>query len=174
MQVVDDQGKLLGWVSVLDAGLLLVLLVAVITLVLGAPQQVGGVVQLGNVPIQSVEVDLLVRGVSSRDLAPFQTGDSASVIIRNQPYGRVEITEIETVPVPVPLVLADGEIDLADAADPYRLDLLLTLAGEAQVAKDGVVLGNNKVKIGTPLELETPAATLGGTVVDVRFSPQDP
>ncbi len=174
MKVLDEQGKLLGWISILDAGFVLVLIVAVITLVLGAPQQVGGVVQLENVPIQPVEVDLLVRGVNSRDLSPIQTGNIASVIIRNQPYGRVEITEIETVPVPVPLVLADGEIDLADAEDPYRLDLLLTLAGDAQVAKDGVVLGNSKVKIGTPLELETPDATLGGTVVDVRFSPQAP
>jgi Domain of unknown function (DUF4330) len=45
----------------------------------------------------------------------------------------------------------------------------LTLASKAQITKDGPVLGGEKVKVGTPLELDGPAYNFSSSVIAVRI-----
>jgi len=51
----------------------------------------------------------------------------------------------------------------------FTLDMMITLAGDAQITDDGPVLGNNKVKVGTPLELEGQTFRFNAPVVGVRI-----
>jgi hypothetical protein len=46
--------------------------------------------------------------------------------------------------------------------------LIVTLAGKAQMTDDGIVFGNNKVKIGTPIELEGQTYNFNTSTIDVR------
>lgn len=112
---------------------------------------------------------MIVRGVSSRSLEPFQAGQKADLIIRNQPYGQVEVVRVENVSRTVPVVFPDGRVENLPDPEPYRFDLVFTLRGRGQQTENGIVLGNNRVKVGVPLELETFGYNLRGTVMDVRL-----
>ena len=50
----------------------------------------------------------------------------------------------------------------------YTADMLITLAGDAQITDSGPVLGNNKVKIGVQVELEGEFYDFNTSVVGVR------
>ena len=50
----------------------------------------------------------------------------------------------------------------------YTIDMLITLAGEAQVTDTGPVFGNTKVKVGTPIELDGNLYNFNTSTVDVR------
>jgi hypothetical protein len=51
----------------------------------------------------------------------------------------------------------------------YSQDMILTLAGQAQVTETGAVVGGQKVKIGTLLELEGKEYNFNTSVIDIRF-----
>ena len=51
----------------------------------------------------------------------------------------------------------------------YSSDMLMTLGGNANITDDGPVLGNNKIKIGTPIELEGQTYRFNATIVEVRI-----
>jgi hypothetical protein len=168
MAWVDERGRLFGKVSLLDVGAAVVLLVAIVAVLLVPGRQAGSVVQVGQGSAQTIEVDMIVRGISSRSLDSFEAGSQADLIIRNQPYGQVEVYEIEDVTRTVPLMLPDGTVEQFPDPEAYRRDLVLRLRGQGRTTESGVVLGNNRVKIGVPLELETFDYNLRGTVMEVR------
>ena len=174
MAWIDRQGRLWGKVSLLDLGALFIVLVAAIAVFLLPGQRATSVVQVGNAELIPVEVDLISRGISARSLDTFKTGTKANLIIRNQPYGEVEVTKVENVTRTIPLVFPDGTVKNIPDREAYRLDLVVTLSGQGQKTKDGVVLGNNKVKIGVPLEIETFDYDLRGSVMDVRILTKAP
>jgi hypothetical protein len=169
MRLIDERGRLLGKVSLLDLGALAIVVAAIVAVLFFPGRQVGSVVQVGGGPTLLVEVDMIVRGVSSRSLEPFQAGQKADLIIRNQPYGQVEVVRVENVSRTVPVVFPDGRVENLPDPEPYRFDLVFTLRGRGQRTENGIVLGNNRVKVGVPLELETFSYNLRGTVMDVRL-----
>lgn len=168
MALMDRQGRLLGRISIIDVGALLIVFLALGTIFFLPDRQAGSVVQVGGGPSQRIEVELMVRGISSRTLDPFKEGEKVNLIIRNQPYSQVEILKIENVTRTLPVVFPDGSVKQLPDPEPFRWDLVITLAGEGKSTEDGILLGNNKVKIGTPLELETFTYTLRGSIMSVR------
>ncbi|GAB4217419.1 MAG: DUF4330 domain-containing protein [Synechococcales cyanobacterium] len=166
--MIDSKGRLFGKVSLIDLGAVALLVVALAVVFLLPGQQATSVVQIGQAQPIPVEVDMIARGISARSIDIFQIDSKANLIIRNQPYGQVTVKKVENVSRVVPLVFPDGEVRRITDTEAYRLDVVLTLAGSGQRATDGIVLGNNKVKIGVPLEIETETYNVRGTVMDVR------
>lgn len=169
MAWIDPKGRVLGKISVLDLGALIILIVAIASVLFFPGKQVGSVVQLGNTPTVPVEVDMIIRGISTRSLDPFVAGGQANLIIRNQTYGQVDVLKVEDVSREIPLVMPDGEIRFIPDPEPFRKDVVMTLQGQGQKTDDSIVLGNNKVKIGMSLELETFDYNIRGTVMEVRL-----
>ncbi|MBD2343381.1 DUF4330 domain-containing protein [Anabaena subtropica] len=174
MAILDSKGRLFGKVNILDLGALLVI-VMVIFGIFVFPGTSGTVAQVGAKTIP-LEVDLAVRGLNVRDPEQlfengFKKGGKTKVIIRNQPYGEIEIKSVQLLPRTVVVSQPDGSVkELPDPkANNFSTDMLLTLNGNAQVTKDGPVLGNSKVKIGMPFELEGFNYNFNATVIDVRL-----
>ncbi|NEO29496.1 MAG: DUF4330 domain-containing protein [Symploca sp. SIO3C6] len=171
MAILDSKGRLFGKVSILDLGAIFVILLVIVGIFF-FPGTSGSVAQLS--PTQSVEVDVIVRGLSVRDpealLQQFQEEKKTNIIIRNQPYGQVEIKSVQSLPRTVIVPQPDGSVKaLPDPRrDAYSTNMLLTFGGKAQKTKDGLVLGNSKIKIGTPVELEGSSYNFNASVIDVR------
>ena len=175
MKILDSQGRLFGFLSILDMGAALVILLVIIGIFF-IPGTSGSVAQIG-VTTKPVEMDVLVRGLSVRNpnalIQEFEQTKKTNIIIRNQPYGEVEVKSVErlmdTLAVPQPdgslKVLPDPRVE-----DSYRLNMILTIAGKATITDTGPVLGNNKLKIGTPVELEGPLYNFNGSVIEVRIN----
>ncbi|MFE4105160.1 DUF4330 domain-containing protein [Almyronema epifaneia] len=174
MTFLDSKGRLFGKVSLLDIGAALIILMVVVGIFF-FPGTSGSVAQVG-VETKPVEVDVMVRGltVSNPDelFETLETAETTNIIIRNQPYGEVGITRVERLPRSTAVPQPDGSV--AAFPDPrpelnYTIDMLITLVGDAQITNNGPVLGNNKVKIGTQIELEGELYDFYTSVVGVRI-----
>ncbi|MBD1924189.1 DUF4330 domain-containing protein [Microcoleus sp. FACHB-831] len=173
MKILDSKGRLFGKVSILDVGAALVILLVVVGIFF-FPSTSGSVAQVG-VTTKPVEVDLVVRGLNVRDPQELfqqglKEGGKTKVIIRNQPYGEIGIKAVKQLPRTVLIPQPDGTVKaLPDPrTEQFSTDMILTLGGDANITKDGPVLGNSKVKIGVPIELEGFNYNFNATVIDVR------
>ncbi len=174
MKFFDSQGRLFGKLSILDLGAALVI-VLVLVGIFFFPGTSGSVAQVG-VTTKPVEVDLVVRGLNVRDPQQlfdkgFKKGGETNIIIRNQPHGQIDIKSIQQLPRTLLVPQPDGSLkELSDPrANQFSTDMLLTLSDKAQITKDGPVIGNSKLKIGTPVELEGFNYNFNATVIDVRI-----
>ena len=175
MAILDSKGRLFGKFNILDIGALLVILLVIFGIFL-FPGTTGSVAQVGTTT-KPIEVDLIVRGLKVKDIdrlseqGKFEKGGKTNVIIRNQPYGQIPIKSIEVLPRKIIVTQPDGTVKLMP--DPrenmFSTDMLLTLAGKATITDGGPVLGNSKVKIGMPFELEGFNYNFRGSVIDIRI-----
>ncbi|HEY9846595.1 MAG TPA: DUF4330 domain-containing protein [Candidatus Caenarcaniphilales bacterium] len=171
MAILDSQGRLFGKVSILDVGAALVILLVIFGIFF-LPGTTGSSIAQVGVTTKPVEVDVVARGLSVRNpQSLIKPGEKTNFIIRNQPYGQIEIKSINFLPETVIVPQPDGSVKaLADprAQQNYSADLLLTLEGKGQITGNGPVLGNSKIKIGTPVELEGKTYNFKASVIDVR------
>ncbi|WP_448602447.1 DUF4330 domain-containing protein [Thermoleptolyngbya sp.] len=175
MAILDSKGRLFGKVNILDLGAALVMLLVAVAVFLVPGTSGSSVAQLG-VQTKPVQVDTIVRGLTVSDPAALvqslQDSKTVNVIIRNQPYGELDVVGVKQLPRSVAVPQPDGTvISLPDPRPEldFTLDMMITLAGDAQITDDGPVLGNNKVKVGTPLELEGQTFRFNAPVVGVRI-----
>jgi len=174
MAILDSKGRLFGKINILDlaAGVVMLMVVAGIFLFPGSSG--SSVAQIGT-STKEVEVDCMVRGLTASDpqqvLTDLSESETVNVIIRNQPYGQLNVVEVKSLPRTVVVPQPDGSVVAQNDPRPelnYTVDMLITLSGDAQITDDGPVLGNNKVKVGTPLELEGQTFRFNAPVVGVR------
>jgi hypothetical protein len=173
MKILDSRGRLFGVMSVLDFGAACVIVLVLIGIFFFPGT--AGTSLAGSNAGKPIEVDAVVRGLGIRDpqilIEEFsQPKAKANIIIRNQPYGKIDILSVKQLPRTVTVGMPDGTAKavIDPKKDAFATDLLLTLGGKAQITKDGPVLGNNKVKIGIPIELEGFNYDFNATIIDVR------
>lgn len=173
MKILDSKGRLLGKLSILDLGAALVILLVLIGIFLFPGTTGTSVAQVSAT--KPVEVDIIVRGLSIKNpeelLQEFDEKKKTKIIIRNQPYGEVDILSVDRLERQVLAPQPDGSIKAVPdpREDKYSMDMLMTLGGKGQVTSDGAVLGNSKVKIGTTIELEGSTYNFNSSVIDVRY-----
>jgi hypothetical protein len=174
MNILDNQGRLFGKVSILDIGAALIILGVIIGIFVIPGTSGTSIAQSNN--NQTVEVDVLVRGLTVGDpdrlYAQFADQKTLSIIIRNQPYDEpVEIKKVERLRKTINVTQPDGSIQVIDDPRPEVTlieDMRITLASQAEVTNNGVVMSGQKVKIGTVLELDGATYNFRGSVIDVR------
>ncbi|MEM9138048.1 MAG: DUF4330 domain-containing protein [Cyanobacteria bacterium P01_F01_bin.42] len=173
MAIIDSKGRLFGKLSLLDIGAGLVILMVIVG-ILVVPGDSGQSIAQSGSSVKAVEVDALVLGLSAKDPDRlFQAGDKTNFIIRNQPYGEVEIKNIQALPRSLMFGLPDGSTSVVDERREeyqYSRNLLFTLQGSGRLTDKGPLLGNVPIKVGTPVELEGPLYTFRASVIDVRVN----
>ena len=162
-------------VSLVDAGAAAAVLLAAAG-VLWSPKLSGAVARAtGAVVPVTVSVD--VRGVpvadSSSVIDAARDAGRVAIVIRNQPHGNVAIKEVIPLQRRLSAVLPDGRV--VSAPDPNQsvfpsLDARFVLQGEGRKGVDGVVFGNQNLKIGAPVELEGPNFRISGSVSGLQIS----
>jgi Domain of unknown function (DUF4330) len=174
MAILDSQGRLFGKVSILDIGASLIILMVVAGVFL-FPGSSGSVAQLG-VSQKPIVVDLIVRGLTVRDpqglIAALKEEGTTNVIIRNQPHGKVAIKDVKALPRSVAVPQPDGSVVSLNDPRPelgFTADMMITIEGDAQITDDGPVLSNNKIKIGTPVEVEGKTYRFNTSVIGVQI-----
>lgn len=173
MRIVDPQGRLFGQVSLLDL-LAIALVVVVLVGILVVPGNGGySIAQLVTAENKPIEVEMVVRGLSARNPQQLiQVGDKVNVIIRNQPRGEVTVKAVTFTEPKVLVAQNNGKaIALPDprAIDTFQTDALIVLAGNAKITNDGVIFGNEKVKVGTGIDIEGARYIMRGSTMAVRF-----
>ncbi|MFN9646360.1 MAG: DUF4330 domain-containing protein [Cyanobacteriota bacterium] len=125
----------------------------------------------GVVPV-TVSVD--VRGEPAADSAALFRAIAAegevSIVIRNAPHGKVRIARLE--PLQRRLTILTPEGKLISTPDPNQrtfgtFDARFILEGQGRRGGGGVVLGNQTLKIGAPVELEGTNYRFNGNVTNL-------
>ena len=172
MKIIDSKGRIFGKVSILDLGAACVIALVIIGIFF-FPGTSGSIAQITET--KPIEVEVLVRGLSMRDpqllAIEQQENQKITLIIRNQPYGQIELKKIEELPRTMGVPQPDGSVKALPDPRPevtFIRDLIVTVAGQAQITDDGVVLGNNKLKVGSPIELEGLYYSVRGSVMNVQ------
>ena len=97
---------------------------------------------------------------------------AVSLVIRNQPHGQVAVKQVIPLQRKLSAVFADGRV--VSAVDPNQeqfatIDARFVLQGEGRKGADGVVFGNQNLKIGAPIELEGSNFRVIGSVTGLRL-----
>jgi Domain of unknown function (DUF4330) len=172
MPLLDRQGRLFGRFSLLDIGAVLVMLFVVAGIFL-SPGSTGRI--NGQDKPQLVEADLIVRGLNVLSpenlLTQFSPGNKLSFVIRNQPAGQVDIKKVRQLDRTLAVPQSDGSVKpMKDPRpDSYSMDMIITVTGNGQKTKEGLVLGNTKMKIGSSVEIDQLNYNFNGTVIDIRY-----
>ncbi|NES84173.1 MAG: DUF4330 domain-containing protein [Moorea sp. SIO2B7] len=173
MKILDSKGRLFGKLSILDLGAACVILLVIIGIFF-FPGSTGSIAQVSST--KPISVDLLVRGLSVRDpealLSEFEQQTKASIVIRNQPAGQIEIKSAKGLPRTVSVPQPDGSVKALPDPRPevvFIKDMIITLTGKGQITENGAVLGNQKIKIGTVIELDGSDYNFKGSVMNVRI-----
>jgi hypothetical protein len=83
----------------------------------------------------------------------------------------MEVTNVKILPQIVLITQPDGSVkQVEDPRADTRLNsnMTMTLAGNAQVTDSGIVIANQKVKIGTTVELDGYDYNFRASIVEVR------
>jgi hypothetical protein len=127
----------------------------------------------GMTPV-TVLVD--IRGIPAADpqalIGEARRDGKVSIVIRNQPHGSVKVKDVIPLPRRLATLAPDGRV--LTAADPNQqvfstLDARFVLEGEGRKGADGVVFGNQNLKVGAPIELEGSGFRVNGSVTGLKL-----
>lgn len=127
-----------------------------------------------NLPIEKeavIHFDVFFRGVTISDVeVPFKIGDDAFITIRNVPYTKLKIVDLDGQPrfTKLPADNKQGYIVTEDASMPNMYDFIVKLEDKAKKAPDGYVAGGNKIKMGIPVVIEGEKYKYSGTISNVQ------
>ena len=159
--------------SLVDAGAAAAVVLAAAG-VIWSPKLSGAVARAtgGLVPV-TVMVD--VRGLPVADpasvISAARKAGKVAIVIRNQPHGSVPVEQVIPLQRRLAAVLPNGKV--VSAPDPNQdqfpsLDARFVLRGEGRKGADGVVFGNQNLKIGAPIELEGTDFRVNGSVTGLK------
>jgi hypothetical protein len=173
MALLDRQGRLFGKFSILDIGAIATIVIVLIGLLIVPGNGGSSIAQMMSAENKTVQVEMNVRGLSASDPQNLvKVGDKAKIIIRNQPRGEVTIKKVEISTPKVVAAKADGTAVYFDdprAISTSQSDLAITLEANAQITNDGAIFANEKVKVGTSIDIESSKYIIRGSAMAVRY-----
>lgn len=122
----------------------------------------------------TVQIEIFITGLKTRDVNLFKVGDTTSITIRNQPVKPpMKIVKVEHQPKQVSFLSTDGKKAVAfpDPANTMAHDFNVTVQDIADETADGYVIRGNKIKLGNQIELESFKYRVQGVVVDINKAP---
>ena len=162
----------LSSITLLD-GLAIAATLAALAGVVWSPKLTNAVARATG-SVKPVEVSVDVRHLQVVDSEALLEGireeGTVSIVIRNQPAGRVALVSVEDISRPHIQLLPDGTVLEAEDTSPARaLHARFRLKADAETGPSGVVFGGTKLKVGSPVELEGRLYRVNGYVSGVTL-----
>lgn len=121
---------------------------------------------------KNINFTVFFRGVTITDsVSPFKAGENAFITIRNVPYTKLEIVDVQFERRKMLLETnKQGNYQpVEDISAPCLFDFAVTVKDKAKITDDGVVVGGNKIKMGIPVILEGKNYKFTGVVSNVQI-----
>ena len=133
-----------------------------------SPKMANGLARAtGSIETVELSVDVLHLYLDQPEtfFAAVRNEGSVSMVIRNQPAGRLQLLDVEDITTPLAEVLADGSVvETPDLTPGRAIHARFQLQAEAETGSSGVVVAGTKLKIGAPVELEGRLYRVSGVV----------
>ncbi len=153
--IVDDRGRLFGWVNLLDL-LVVVLLVGLVALALVRFVKPEG----KQIPIRTAFLVQRVQGATAVQLVPGkEVRDDA---------GNLLGTVVSAPSAPSREAVGTDQGQLKEAKNPIVMDVNVQVVGEGRMTSSAYKLGNVTIAVGKPVTLIGPGFEVKSTVNGVR------
>ena len=133
-----------------------------------SPKMANGLARAtGSMETVELSVDVLHLYLDQPEtfFAAVRSEGSVSMVIRNQPAGRLQLLDVEDITTPLAEVLADGSVvETPDLTPGRAIHARFQRQAEAETGSSGVVVAGTKLKIGTPVDLEGRLYRVSGVV----------
>lgn len=125
---------------------------------------------------QNINFTVFFRGITITDkVSPFKPGEDTFITIRNVPYTKLKITDVQVERRRI-LLETNKKGDYQPVEDislPCLYDFTVTVQDKAKITDDGAVVGGNKVKMGIPVILEGKNYKFNGVISNVQYEQQE-
>ncbi|MGO0123575.1 DUF4330 domain-containing protein [Desulfothermobacter acidiphilus] len=160
MRLIDNQGKILGLINVLDLFLVLLLLLVV-----------GGLTYKLLLPRSSVAPTKVTFVVEVPHLTPemaelVHVGDR---MVAGSEYTGVKVIAVKIEPALTTETNSQGQ--RVQAYDPYFKDLYVTLQGETPLTTANIRMGNQEIRAGREYYVKSLTYEFKGTITKVSLEP---
>lgn len=158
MRLIDDNGRVLGIINIID--------LLVILLILGVAGRYVAKSQIkpAGVQTKNIQITLLVKDVREATSGVIKVGDIVRETKTNLVLGKV--TNVEVKPADTLVNTADGRV--VNYPNPILKDVYVTLVGTGTAGENAVVVGNSEVRIGTQLSVKTNIYAVITTVMGIK------
>lgn len=159
MRLVDEKGKFLGLINIVD----LLVLMAVLLVIGGAVYKIKGKDSVQNAP-KTVKVTVLTPAIRPEMLANVKVGDR---LVSGSSFTNVVVKDFKI--QPAFMVNADSNGQRVEAIDPYLKDVIFTLEGQTVISSGTINLGGQDIRANKEYYVKTLLYELKGQVIHVEI-----
>ena len=124
--------------------------------------------------VSKIRFQVYISGVTlTGDKIPMEKNEQTFISIRNVPYSDLDIVDVraERKKTVLPTFNSKKVVVVEDVSQANLYDIIITLEDTAKIAKDGAVVGGNKIKMGLPITLEGQNYKFSGIVSNLQLVP---
>ncbi|NMB35065.1 MAG: DUF4330 domain-containing protein [Firmicutes bacterium] len=166
MKIIDEKGRLLGLINIID---LMALLLLIVIALIGINKITGR--EARHEPgAATVHLEFLISEIRQQTVDAIQTGDVVIDSTSRQVFGTIK--EKRVLPFRKPAPTANGSFVLADV--PERFDVYLDLECSGHDFEDVLRIASHEIRIGTSLVVQTKDYSIEGKVLKVEIRAQEP
>ena len=159
MRLIDEKGKFLGLVNIVD----LLVLAAVLLVIGGAVYKIKGQDSAQNAPA-TVKVTVLAPAVRPEMLTNVQVGDK---MVSGSNFTNVVIKDFKIQPAFMVISNSDGQ--RVEAVDPFLKDVIFTLEGTTVISSATINLGGQDIRSNKDYYVKSLLYEFKGQVTNVEI-----
>lgn len=159
MKIIDEKGKFLGLVNIVD----LLVIAAVLLIVGGAVYKIKGQDNVQNAP-KTVKVTVLAPALRPEMLANVKVGDK---LVSGSSFTNVTVKDFKV--QPAFMVNADSNGQRVEAIDPYLKDVIFTVEGTTVISAGTINLGGQDIRSAKEYYVKTLLYEFKGTILNVEI-----
>jgi len=160
MSLIDNKGRILGLINIIDLFVILIIIALVGKFAVKAQQKNIGA------ETKNIEVVLLVKDVRDATANAIKEGDIVRETKSNNLLGKIK--DVKTIPAETLVETADGTV--VNYPNPVLKDVYITLDGSGTAGENAIVLGSNEIRIGTVLQIKTNTYGVLSTVMGIKVN----
>lgn len=159
MKIIDEKGKFLGLINIID----LLVLAAVLLVIGGAAYKIKGQGSAQSTP-QTVKVTVLAPAIRPEMLTNIKVGDK---IVSGSSFTNVVVKDF--VIKPAYMINADSSGQRVETYDPYMKDVIFTLEGSTVISGGTINLGGQDIRSNKEYYVKSLYYEFKGQVVNVEI-----
>lgn len=164
MKVIDEKGRIFGLINYIDLIFILAIVFIIGRFILTDNQENNNKI-LNTDTAKEIEVLFFVNGVKDVSMDTVNVGDVFRITSNNNTIGEVIKKEIK----PSSIMTTDEKGNVIHSQIPDRFDMYLTIKGKGEVTENDIKIGNEDLKIGKTLLIQSRMNRLEATVYGIEY-----
>lgn len=159
MKIIDERGKLLGLVNIID----FLIILGILLIAAGAVYKILGPPAIAT-PEKTIKIEVLVSSINKEMADMVHTGDQ---LVAGNNYIPAYITKVKVEKAE----LANNKDNIAGLVGkhPFLKDLYVTIEGKTRVDRPVIKLATQEIRVGKTFYLKSKLFEFTGIIIGISF-----